>query len=109
VLIDPVKGQVPGYLQLLRELELELVVTLDTHVHADHVTALGDLREATGCRTQMGEPARASCVSASFKDGDTISFGDHLLTAVATPSQRTSPAVDRRNTRREASSVLLVW
>lgn len=84
-LIDPVKEQVPAYLRLLEELDLRLVLALDTHVHADHVTALGDLREATGCTTSMGEPARASCVSRSFGDGEKLRFGAHELTAIATP------------------------
>jgi len=60
-LIDPVKERVPAYLRLLEELDLRLVLAIDTHVHADHVTALGDLRDTTGCITSMGEPARASC------------------------------------------------
>lgn len=84
-LIDPVKERVPAYLRLLEELDLRLVLAIDTHVHADHVTALGDLRDTTGCITSMGEPARASCVSQSFRDGDKLRFGDHELTAIATP------------------------
>lgn len=85
VLIDPVKERVPAYLRLLEELDLHLDLALDTHVHADHVTALGDLRDATGCTTSMGEPARASCVSHSFTDGEKLRFGTHELTAIATP------------------------
>ncbi|HEX4870530.1 MAG TPA: MBL fold metallo-hydrolase [Moraxellaceae bacterium] len=85
VLVDPVKGQVAAYLQLLRELGLTLVAALDTHVHADHITALGALREATGCLTWMGEQSAAPCVSARFGDGTVIPFGRHRLLAVYTP------------------------
>jgi len=85
ILIDPVVDSVDTYLQLLRELNLTLVAALDTHVHADHVTALGALREKTGCISMMGEPARASCISQSFSDGDSIKFGHLSLKALHTP------------------------
>jgi glyoxylase-like metal-dependent hydrolase (beta-lactamase superfamily II) len=85
ILIDPVVDSVDTCLQLLRELNLTLVAALDTHVHADHVTALGALREKTGCTSMMGEPARASCISKSFSDGDTIKFGTLSLKALHTP------------------------
>ncbi|MGH8494145.1 MAG: MBL fold metallo-hydrolase [Moraxellaceae bacterium] len=85
VLIDPVKEHVPAYLQLLQELGLNLVAALDTHVHADHVTALGDLREATQCVTWMGEQAQADCVSARFRDGSSIPFGRYQLQVIYTP------------------------
>lgn len=84
-LIDPVVDQLAVYLQLLKELKLTLAVALDTHVHADHITALGALREATGCTSMMGEPARASCVSQSFRNGDTIAVGQLQLKVLHTP------------------------
>jgi len=85
VLIDPVIDNLDAYLQLLRELNLGLVAALDTHVHADHITALGALREKTGCISMMGEPARASCVNKTFHDGDVITFGKLSLKAIYTP------------------------
>jgi sulfur dioxygenase len=85
VLIDPVAGNAEQYIQLLRQLDLTLEVAVDTHVHADHITALGILRDMTGCATMMGEPARASCVSATFRDGDKIPFGKLELEVLYTP------------------------
>ena len=85
LLIDPVIDNLNHYLQLLKELNLQLVRALDSHIHADHITALGALREATGCRSLMGEPSRAACVSETFADGDTIAFGRHSLRAIHTP------------------------
>lgn len=85
LLIDPVIDNVEQYVQLLTQLELKLTVAIDTHVHADHITALGALRDLTGCITMMGEPARAACVSASFRDGDVIRFGRESVRAVFTP------------------------
>ena len=85
VLIDPVREQIPSYLRLLDELELKLVMAIDSHVHADHITALGALREATGCVTWMGQQAQADCVSARFADGDRLRFGSYALVAMYTP------------------------
>jgi glyoxylase-like metal-dependent hydrolase (beta-lactamase superfamily II) len=85
VLIDPVRDNVPAYLQFLQELELKLIAAIDTHVHADHITALGSLREATGCLSWMGKEAASDCVSARFRDGSRIPFGRHVLQAIYTP------------------------
>lgn len=85
VLIDPVREHMDSYLRLLDELELKLVMAVDTHVHADHITALGLLRESTGCVTYMGQQAQADCVSARFSDGDKLRFGSHELVAIYTP------------------------
>jgi sulfur dioxygenase len=85
LLIDPVKEEVPKYLQLMRELDLRLVFALDTHVHADHVTALGDLRAETSCVTVMGEGSRAECVSRKVNDGDILRVDGLELRALATP------------------------
>ena len=85
LLIDPVQGQTALYLQLIEELGLKLVIALDTHTHADHITALGDLRGATACVTMMGERTRAECVSAQFRDGETLRCGGLALRALYTP------------------------
>ncbi len=85
VLIDPVKENVPHYLQALRELDLKLLRAIDTHTHADHITGLGDLREATGCVTVMGELTRAECVDHPVRDGEMLAVGDLRLQAIYTP------------------------
>ncbi|MGH7287709.1 MAG: MBL fold metallo-hydrolase, partial [Myxococcota bacterium] len=59
VLIDPVIEKLERDLALLRELELRLVYTLETHVHADHVTAAARLREALGSKIALGAEAGA--------------------------------------------------
>ena len=61
LLIDPVAGQVDDYLQLLKELDLKLTAAIDTHVHADHITALGKLREQTGATTYLGNKGAVKC------------------------------------------------
>lgn len=85
LLIDPVKEETPKYLQLLRELDVKLVFAVDTHVHADHVTALGELRNATACATLMGEQSKAACVSRKIADGEVIKVDGIALTALYTP------------------------
>lgn len=85
VIIDPVREQVPQYLQAIRELDLKLVRAIDTHTHADHVTGLGDLREATACTTMMGEFTRAECVSEHVREGDVLDIDGVKLGAIYTP------------------------
>ncbi|MDW8280911.1 MAG: MBL fold metallo-hydrolase [Myxococcales bacterium] len=85
LLIDPVKEETNKYLQLIRELDLRLVFAIDTHVHADHVTGLGDLRNATSCVTIMGAQSRAECVSRKVQDGEIIRIDGLELRALYTP------------------------
>lgn len=85
VIIDPVKEQMPLYLQLIKELDIKLVAAVDTHVHADHITALGALRNETDCLSIMGEQSKAECVSLKVKEGEKIAFGKMHLEAIYTP------------------------
>lgn len=85
VLIDPVLEQVERDVTLLRELDLTLVYALDTHVHADHVTALGTLRERLGCKTVLSERAGVGCADVMVKDGDRLRFGQYELEVRETP------------------------
>jgi sulfur dioxygenase len=85
LLIDPVQAHTELYLQLVRELGLRLVLAVDTHTHADHITALGELRGASGCVTMMGDRTRAECVSARFGDGERIPCDGLELRAIYTP------------------------
>jgi glyoxylase-like metal-dependent hydrolase (beta-lactamase superfamily II) len=85
VLIDPVREDLEVYLKVLRDQRLQLSMAIDTHVHADHVTALGTLREQTGCLTAMGAQSRAECVSARISDGEVIDVDGLELRALYTP------------------------
>ena len=85
LLIDPVVDNVPQYLQLIEQLGLKLVYAVDTHVHADHVTGLGALRDQTGCTTIMGEQTKAECVSLRVPDGRVIDVDGLKLQALYTP------------------------
>ena len=85
VIIDPVREQFERDLRVVGDLGIELVYALDTHVHADHITSLGMLREALGLCTAVGEPSRVPCADILLKDGETLQFGKHTLTALSTP------------------------
>lgn len=85
VIIDPVLENVGRDLGLLSDLGLTLRYALDTHVHADHVTALGTLRDKTGCKTVLAERAGVGIADVYVKDGDRIAFGRYALEARETP------------------------
>lgn len=85
LLIDPVIANTDSYLSLVQQLSLTLKLCVDTHTHADHITALGALRERTGCMTMMGEQAMADCVSQSFAHLDQIEVGSIKLQVLYTP------------------------
>lgn len=84
-LIDPVLEHVDRYLLLLTELKLNLKITLDTHTHADHITASGALRERSGSIAMVGEQSHAACASDYFKNGDIINVGKVALQIIYTP------------------------
>ncbi len=85
LLIDPVYEQAPRDLALVQELGLKLVATLDTHVHADHVTGAWRLRQRAGSRIAVSAAAGASEVDRALRHGDRIDFGARHLTVRATP------------------------
>lgn len=85
LIIDPVLENVDEYLKFLGENSLKLVVAMDTHVHADHKTGLGKLRNLTNCMTCMGHAAAVDTISRRLKDGDKISIDGISLTVLETP------------------------
>ncbi len=85
VLIDPVDELANMYITLIEQLGLRLVYALDTHTHADHITALGSLRERTDCTTVMGDRTRAECVDLRLAEGDALDVDGIRLRALFTP------------------------
>lgn len=85
LIIDPVLEHVEHYLRLFRELDLRLVKAIDTHLHADHVTGLGKLRDRTHCITLMGERSKVDVVSMRVADGDSVNIEGISMRAIYTP------------------------
>ncbi len=85
LIIDPVLEKTNQYIQLLNQLDLRLVKVIDTHIHADHVSGLPELRDKTKCITLMGEHAPADIVSMTVKDNESIKIENISLTALYTP------------------------
>ena len=85
LLIDPVLENADQYVRLIEELDLQLVLAVDTHIHADHVTALGALRDQTGCASAMGDMTRADCVSIQFREGEKFDVDNLHLDILYTP------------------------
>ncbi len=85
VLIDPVFEQVAREVALIEELGLRLVLTLDTHVHADHVTGAWLLRRRLKSRIAISKHSGAQGADLLFEDGDRLQFGSRHLTVMATP------------------------
>ncbi len=85
LIIDPVLEKVDRYLQLVRELDLKLVKAVDTHIHADHITGLGALRDRTHCITVMGEQARVDVVSMRVSEGDKLTIEGLAFDVLYTP------------------------
>ncbi len=85
VIIDPVYEQITRDLALLQELDLTLSYSIDTHCHADHVTASWLLQQKAGCKIGSAKTIGAEYVDVEFKHGDKVPFGNHYLEVRATP------------------------
>lgn len=85
VIIDPVLGQLERDVSLVRELGLTVRYVLDTHVHADHVTAAAALRARLEAETVVSERAGVASADRLVKQGDVLAFGRHGLRVRETP------------------------
>jgi sulfur dioxygenase len=85
LIIDPVLEKVDRYLKLMEELDLRLVKAVDTHLHADHITGLGALRDRTRCITVMGEQSQVDVVSMRIAEGDRLRVEGVSLDVLYTP------------------------
>lgn len=85
VIIDPVLEQFERDRTLIEELELKLLFTLETHVHADHVTGASLLCTHFGARSVISERAGVVCADRLVKHGDSIRFGNCELRVRETP------------------------
>lgn len=85
ILIDPVLETVKRDLQLIQDLNLKLLFTLETHVHADHITGAYQIAQATGAQIAISARSQAVGVDRFLKDGEKIKFGKQTITVLETP------------------------
>ncbi len=85
VIVDPVLEQAERDLKLLEDYGLRLLYILDTHVHADHVTAADTLRLKTSAKTAVSSKAGLPCVDIPLREGDVLTFGAFSLRVIETP------------------------
>ena len=85
LIIDPVIEHTSIYTDLFNDLDLSLVKTIDTHIHADHISAMLELKKRTNCETIMGEQSKSEVVSLKVKDNEKISIDGVNLEALYTP------------------------
>ena len=85
MLIDPVAAEIETYLRLLQGLGLKLVYTLETHVHADHITGSGLLREKLGSKSVVHRDGGAPCADLLVTDGVSLQTGDVEIEVRSTP------------------------
>jgi sulfur dioxygenase len=72
LIIDPVLENVDQYIKLLNQLDLKLVKVIDTHIHADHISGIAELRDKTNCVTVMGDKTPADVVAMRVSDEENI-------------------------------------
>ncbi|HLO49638.1 MAG TPA: MBL fold metallo-hydrolase [Kamptonema sp.] len=90
ILVDPVLEQVERDRTLLEQLDLTLLYCLETHIHADHITGTGKLREITGCLGIVPQNAKANCADRFIGDGEVLRVGSVEIKAIATPGHTNS-------------------
>jgi len=85
VIIDPVRENVDRDAAFVKELGIDLLYSLDTHVHADHITGAGLLRARLGCKVVFSKRSGAEGADLYLGDGDALRFGLQALEVRATP------------------------
>jgi len=85
LIIDPVLENIEQYIKLLNELNLKLVKVIDTHIHADHITAASKLKNKTNCATIMGEHTPSNAVEIKVKDNEVIYVDKLEIKVIYTP------------------------
>ena len=85
LIIDPVIEHTDDYIKILENLKLKLVKVIDTHIHADHITALNELNKRTNCVRIMGENSKSEVIDLKVKDNEKIKIENIELKAMYTP------------------------
>ena len=108
LIIDPVLENVGHYINILKQLDLKLVKVIDTHIHADHISGMAELRDKTNCVTVMGDQAPANIVSMKVSDNEEIKIENIKLKALFTPGHTSESYSFLMNDRVFTGDTLLI-
>ena len=108
LIIDPVLENVGHYINILKQLDLKLVKVIDTHIHADHISGMAELRDKTNCVTVMGDQAPANVVSMKVSDNEEIKIENIKLKALFTPGHTSESYSFLMNDRVFTGDTLLI-
>ena len=108
LIIDPVLENVERYIRLMEELDLKLVKVIDTHIHADHISGMAELRDRTNCISIMGDATPSDVVSMQVKDNDEVTIEGVKLKALHTPGHTNDSFSYLMNDRIFSGDTLLI-
>jgi len=108
LIIDPVLEKVDSYIKLLEQLDVKLVKVIDTHIHADHISGIAELRDRTNCITIMGDATKADVVSMRVADNDIIKLEKLELKSLYTPGHTDDSFSFMMNDRIFSGDTLLI-
>lgn len=85
IIIDPVLETTERDLNLIKELDLNLLYILETHIHADHITGSSELKKRTGAKSAVSKKAGVCCADLELEENQEIKFGRYTLKVLETP------------------------
>lgn len=85
VLIDPVLETLERDLQRLQDLGLKLKYSLETHIHADHITGAYEIKKRTSAQIGVSAAAAVPCADLQLEDGQELKFGNQKIKVITTP------------------------
>ncbi|MCK5394480.1 MAG: MBL fold metallo-hydrolase [Gammaproteobacteria bacterium] len=107
-LIDSVKEQVKRDIKFIKQLDLKLEYTLETHIHADHVTGSGLLRDELGSQAAVHKNSKSDCADILLSDDDIIKLGDESINIIYTPGHTDTDISYRIDTAVFTGDALLI-
>jgi len=84
-IFDAVKEQLERDLRFIEELGIELLYIIETHIHADHISSAGYIRQKTGAQIVYSQSAAVKSIDMELKDGDELPLGNYYIKAISTP------------------------
>jgi len=107
-LIDSVKEQTARDIKLIKQLGLQLKYTLETHIHADHVTGSGLLRDEFNSQAAVHKNSESECADLLLSDGDTLKLGDETIDIIYTPGHTNTDITYRIGDKLFTGDALLI-